>query len=213
MLRVTEKFVSLEGETSLVGLPCFFIRLTGCNLRCRYCDTQYAYDEGTLCSTEDLLESVKNSGLLRIVITGGEPLIQRETVPFINELIRHNYVVILETNGSQPIVDISEPVIRIIDIKVPSSGEMSAMNWDNLKFLRKTDQIKFVLSNKHDFNWLHRVIVEYDLASRVGEILLSPVQGKLSRRNLAGWILESGLDVRFQLQLHKIIWGKGTRGV
>jgi len=212
MLKINEIFVSLQGETSLVGLPCVFIRMTGCNLRCRYCDTQYAYHEGHSYAVDELIKTVSRLQRHRFVITGGEPLLQKETIPFIGYLLESGKQVILETNGSVLIKHIPKPVIRIIDLKAPSSGMTASMRWQNLEGPRSSDQIKFVLSNKRDFPWALRILEQYELLHHC-EVLMSPSHGTLKKKKLAQWILETPYDIRMQIQLHKIIWGGHARGV
>lgn len=212
-MRVNEIFFSLQGETSLAGLPCVFIRLTGCNLRCRYCDTRYAYHQGEQIEPDRLLTLIEAWPTDRVVITGGEPLLQPEVYQFMRILIGAGKQVILETNGSRPVGLVPEAVIRIIDLKVPSSGQTAAMYWPNLDQLRPSDQLKFVLSTRADFAWCQRLIEAHRLQGRVSELLFSPVRARLTPKKLAAWLLASGLNARLQIQLHKVIWGASTRGV
>lgn len=212
MLEITEFFSSIQGETSFIGLPCFFIRLTGCNLRCSYCDTRYAYEGGKKYSLEEVIARIERSRRKRVVITGGEPLLQNETIELLTLLVENDFQVLLETNGSLPIVLVPEGVITILDMKCPGSGMANRMNCNNLKYLKPQDQVKFVISDEKDFAWADQLIGKYSLEHSV-EVLFSPNSETLPLEQLAQWILESELDVRLQPQLHKIIWGPNRQGV
>ena len=211
MLKVNEIFYSIQGESSFAGYPCVFIRLTGCNLRCAFCDTRYAYDEGTGMSIDSVINTVKKYNCNRVEITGGEPLVQEETTDLSRKLLDHNYRVWIETNGTKNIDVLPDGVIRIMDVKCTGSGENDKMDWENLNRLKSRDEVKFVLTSREDYNEAKQVIQKYNLIERVG-VLLSPAHGKLQISDLAGWILNDCLDVRLQPQLHKIIWPEETRG-
>lgn len=205
MLVVNEIFHSIQGESSYAGRPCVFIRLTGCNLRCRYCDTVYAYDDGVSMSVEEILQNVHRFQCGLVEITGGEPLLQDETPRLAAALLNEGKTVLVETNGSMDIDVLPEKTIRIMDIKCPSSGESEKMDWDNLSRLNSKDEVKFVVADQNDFDWAVGIVRDYHLES-VCVVLFSPVTEQLPASFLANWILESELDVRFQLQLHKILW-------
>lgn len=212
MLRVNEIFYSIQGESSYAGLPCVFIRLTGCNLRCRYCDTRYAYEEGRSMAVKSVLREILKFKCDLVEITGGEPLLQEETGGLASVLIEQRKQVLVETNGTKNIDILPEPVIRIMDIKCPGSGESEQMDWENVNRLRQNDNVKFVIASRADFEWSVQVIKKYQLLSRT-VVLFSPTFGILDPGTLAQWILESSLPVRLQLQLHKYIWAPDRRGV
>jgi 7-carboxy-7-deazaguanine synthase len=211
MLFVSEIFHSLQGESSYVGYPCVFIRLSGCNLRCAYCDTRQAYEGGTEMSIGQILDRVLSRQCGLVEITGGEPLLQDETPALAASLLQKGSAVLVETNGTQDIGLLPGGVIRIMDIKCPGSGESGKTDWNNIRNLRNTDEIKFVISHKDDFDWAKNVIQKHGLDVKAS-ILFSPVHGKLNPAELANWILEDRLRVRFQLQLHKILWPGWERG-
>lgn len=204
-LRITEIFFSLQGETSRVGLPTVFIRLTGCPLRCSYCDTSYAFSGGTSIALTDILERVAAYAPRYVTVTGGEPLAQKNCLPLLKMLCDAGYRVSLETGGALDIVDVDPRVMRILDIKTPASGEADKNRWENLEALNPNDEIKFVLCDEHDYRWAKDVLGQHRLAERC-EVLFSPAQGTLDPTELAEWILRDRLPVRFQLQLHKILW-------
>jgi len=211
-LLVCEIFYSLLGESTWAGLPAFFIRLTGCNLRCSYCDTTYAYEGGEEMTVAALLQAARSHPARRVLVTGGEPLLQAETLPLLAGLADAGLTVFLETNGSLPIKGVDARVRRILDVKCPGSG-MSLHNlWENLEQLQGGDEVKFVVMDQGDFCWALEVIKRHELAGKV-PLLISPVFGKAPPREAAAWILESGLPLRLNLQLHKYIWGPETRGV
>jgi len=212
MLKVNEIFYSIQGESTFAGLPCVFIRLTGCNLRCRYCDTQYAYQEGRSMDVELALQEMSKFNCALVEITGGEPLLQKETSELASRLIEQGNQVLVETNGTKNIDVLPEPAIRIMDIKCPGSGESEKTDWENLRRLRSNDNVKFVIASRVDFEWSVQVIKKYQLLSRT-VVLFSPTFGILDPGTLAQWILESSLPVRLQLQLHKYIWAPDRRGV
>ncbi len=212
MLKVNEIFESIQGESSYTGLPCIFVRLTGCNLRCSYCDTEYAFYAGKEMSLEDIYQAVEGYGSRLIEITGGEPLLQTEVYPLMQGLLEKGYRVMLETGGSLSLEHVPKEVIKVMDLKSPSSEETGKNHWDNLKWLKPQDEIKFVLSDRKDYEWARDKIVEQNL-DKFCALLMSPVFDKLSLKDLAKWILQDQLPVRLQTQLHKIIWDKDTIGV
>ncbi len=211
-LRVNEIFFSIQGESSYAGLPCAFIRLTGCNLRCRYCDTTYAYDEGKEMSLAQVVARVKRWNPFLVEITGGEPLMQEDTPALIQALIQKGYRVLLETNGSFDIAAIPPECVRILDLKCPSSGQSDKIHWQNLDRLAPKDQVKFVIQDRKDYAFAKRALKKVGTRIPCRNLLFSPVHGVLAPRSLAEWILEDGLCVRLHLQLHKVIWPESIRG-
>ncbi|MBN2030573.1 radical SAM protein [bacterium] len=211
MIDVSEIFYSIQGESSFAGLPCVFVRLSGCNLDCRYCDTRYAADQKTPMSIAEIVEQVGQYGCLLVEITGGEPLIQEETPDLIRVLSKRGFRVLLETNGTQNIDLARGNLVRIVDIKCPGSGESDKMDWENIKRLKPHDEVKFVLTDLSDYNWAKDVIKRYALSDRV-HVLFSPVHGQMDPARIAEGILQDRLKVRLQLQLHKIIWPDQERG-
>ena len=211
-LKVYEIFRSIQGESSFVGLPCVFIRLAGCNLRCRYCDTRYAQGGGEEMTLDEILKSVTAFGVKLVELTGGEPLFQLETTTLCSSLKEMGHQVIVETNGSLDISAIPEGVVRIMDIKCPSSGESHMMMWENIWKLRADDEVKFVISDRHDYEWVRGIILDR-FAHAKTKILLSTVFGELPPRLLVEWMLEDRIQARFQLQIHKYIWPHDARGV
>jgi 7-carboxy-7-deazaguanine synthase len=211
-LQVCETFYSLMGESTLAGLPAFFIRLTGCNLRCRYCDTAYAYEGGETVSLEALVAAAQNHPGRLVLVTGGEPLLQAETLPLLTALADLGFTTFLETNGSRPIGAVDHRVHRVLDVKCPGSGMAAHNTWENLDLLTPRDEVKFVVSHREDFTWALEVIRQHRLATRL-PVLISPVFGAVPPREPAVWILESGLPLRLNLQLHKYLWGPEARGV
>ncbi|MDD2902464.1 MAG: radical SAM protein [Syntrophales bacterium] len=211
-LLVCETFYSLLGESTGAGLPAFFIRLAGCNLRCRYCDTTYAYEGGQEMSAGELVQAAGSHPARRVLVTGGEPLLQAGTLPLLASLADAGLTVWLETNGSLPIREVDERVRRILDLKCPGSGMENHNLWENLEQLRTGDEVKFVIMDQSDFAWAVEVIKRHDLAGGV-PLLISPVFGAVPPQEAAAWILKSGLPLRLNLQLHKYIWGPETRGV
>jgi 7-carboxy-7-deazaguanine synthase len=210
-LKVCETFYSLMGESTWVGLPAFFIRLSGCNLRCRYCDTTYAYEEGRQVTVAALLEAAKASPTPLVLVTGGEPLLQDETLALLSGLAAAGLEVCLETNGSRPIDRVDGRVHRILDLKCPGSGMAGENYWPNLEVLTPRDEIKFVVSGHDDFLWAVEAIRTRKIAGRL-PLLISPVFGQVPEPAAAAWILESGLPLRLNLQLHKHLWGPEARG-
>jgi 7-carboxy-7-deazaguanine synthase len=213
-LKVNEIFYSIQGESSYAGLPCVFIRLSGCNLRCSYCDTQYAYDEGCEMELEDVLEKAGNYNCRLIEITGGEPLLQKETPELIRRLLDSGCKVLLETNGSLDVSLIDERCIRIMDVKCPSSGMHERNDLENLKRIGNRDELKFVIADRTDYEYARDIL---ELAGRSSPasptVHFSPSFGRIILKDLAAWILEDALDVRLHVQLHKFIWGTSDRGV
>lgn len=205
-LRITEVFLSLQGESTRVGLPTVFVRLTGCPLRCQYCDTAYAFHGGQSRSFEDLLAEVERFGVQRVCVTGGEPLAQRSCLAFLSELCRRGHSVSLETSGAIDVTQVDARVSRILDIKTPGSGEVGKNLWSNLDQLRSSDEVKFVVCDRADYEWARDVIAKYRLAERC-PVLLSPSHEQLVAADLAQWIVDDRLPVRFQMQLHKLLWG------
>lgn len=205
-LRMTEVFLSLQGETSRVGLPTVFIRLTGCPLRCRWCDTPYSFQGGESIALDTLLARVAEYGVQTVCVTGGEPLAQKGALPLLAALCDAGYSVSLETSGALDVARVDPRVSRIVDIKPPESGEDARNRWENIAHLTPHDEIKFVLANRADYEWACAVLQERRL-DRVCPVLFSPVQGELEPAQLAGWIVEDRLPVRMQVQLHKLLWG------
>lgn len=205
-LRITEIFYSLQGETSRVGLPTVFVRLTGCPLRCVYCDTSYAFSGGHDASIAQIIEQVALHQARYVTVTGGEPLAQRNCLPLLRALCDEGYEVSLETSGALDISEVDARVMRVLDIKTPASGEVEKNLWNNLAVLDAHDEIKFVLCDEADYTWARQVMLKHELDSKC-TVLFAPVQGKLSPADLAGWILRDHLPVRMQVQLHKLLWG------
>ena len=213
MLTVNEIFHSIQGESTLAGTPCVFVRLAACDLRCRWCDTPYAFHEGGKQSVDDVIAQVEAYGCPTVEITGGEPLLQPDVIPLMSRLLERGYRVMLETGGHRSVAGVPAGVIRIIDIKCPGSGESDRNDWSNLSLLTPLDQVKFVLADRADYEFAREVIAREHLADRCGAVLLSPVHGELALKPLAEWMLADRLPVRLQVQLHKYIWDPQTRGV
>jgi 7-carboxy-7-deazaguanine synthase len=211
LLKVNEIFYSIQGESSFSGIPFVFIRLTGCNLRCAYCDTKYAYEEGEKLTVGQVLKEVEKFECDYVEVTGGEPLLQENTPLLVDSLIDKGFKVLVETNGTKDISVLSDEAIIIMDIKCPSSGEVDKMDWKNLNRLKSKDEVKFVVAEKSDYDWAKGIIEEKNLIGKV-KILMSSVTEKLPPALVADWILEDNLDVRLQLQLHKILWPDVKRG-
>jgi len=211
-MRITEIFHSIQGESSYVGQPCVFVRLTGCPLRCTWCDTDYAFYGGNDCPIDEVLAKVRSYGCRLVEVTGGEPLVQPESFSFMAKLCDAGYTVLLETSGAVDIAPVDPRVHVILDVKCPGSGMTDRMHWPNLSTLSAKDEAKFVLADRVDYDWAREILARYDLASRC-MVLFSPVFGVLDMRQLAEWILADRLPVRFQLQMHKYIWTPDMRGV
>lgn len=205
-LKITEIFYSLQGEARSVGLPTVFVRLTGCPLRCGYCDSEYAFYGGERMSIESILEKVASYQPRYVCVTGGEPLAQRECLALLTALCDANYQVSLETSGAMPVEQVDPRVSKVMDLKTPGSGEVGRNRWENLEHLTSQDQIKFVICDRADYEWARFELDKHQLAERVGEVLFSPSFNQVQPLQLAEWILQDNLPVRFQLQLHKLLW-------
>jgi len=212
MLKVNEIYFSIQGESTKAGLPCVFVRLTYCNLRCTYCDTEYAFYEGTDYSIEEIILEVKKYKCRLVEITGGEPLVQEESLELMKRLCDEGFDVMLETGGSLPIKDIDKRVIIIMDLKCPSSGMLKKNIYENIDYLKPKDEVKFVIGTREDYEWSKEILSKYELLKKC-TVLFSVVFGELEPVSLVEWILEDKLNVRFQLQMHKFIWDPATKGV
>lgn len=212
MLKINEIFYSIQGESTKAGLPCVFIRLTYCNLRCTYCDTEYAFYEGYDKSIDSVIEEVKKYNCKLVEVTGGEPLVQEESLELMKRLCDEGFEVMLETGGSLPIEPVDERVKIILDLKCPSSGMLKKNLYENVDHLKPIDEVKFVIGTKEDYDWSKEQIEKYELSKKY-PVLFSVVFGELEPLTLVEWILEDKLDVRFQLQMHKFIWEPDTKGV
>ncbi|QPJ66715.1 MAG: radical SAM protein [Candidatus Nitrohelix vancouverensis] len=211
MLRIHEIYKSIQGESTYAGLPCIFVRLTGCNLRCQWCDTTQAFYGGVDKTVEAVLEETERLDAPLVEITGGEPLLQAEVYPLMQSLLDRGQRVLLETSGSLSIEKVPQAVVKIVDMKCPASGEAEKNHYDNLKLLAPHDEVKFVIADRKDYEWSRDLVKQYALHSN--PVLFSPVFDQLAPRTLAEWILEDKLQVRLQSQLHKIIWDKNAVGV
>jgi 7-carboxy-7-deazaguanine synthase len=213
VLTVNEIFHSIQGESTHAGRPCVFVRLTACDLRCSWCDTPYAFHEGSKVDVDDVVRRVKAYGCPVVEITGGEPLLQKDVYPLMQRLLAEGLKVLIETGGHISIADVPDGVVRIIDVKCPGSGEAHRVDWSNLDRLRPSDEVKFVLRDRADYEYARGVVATHRLVERTAAVLFSPVHGVLEPRLLAEWILADRLAVRLQLQAHKYIWDPATRGV
>lgn len=211
-MRITEIFHSIQGESSYIGQPCVFVRLTGCPLRCTWCDTEYAFYGGQECSVDEVLERVGSFGCRLVEITGGEPLAQPEAFALVTKLCDAGYTVLIETSGAMDIAVVDQRAHVILDVKCPGSGMTDRMYWPNLGKLTMKDEAKFVLADRQDYDWAREIMSRYQLTERC-VVLFSPVFGRLEPRQLAEWVLADRLPVRFQLQVHKFIWAPDMRGV
>ncbi len=212
MLRVAEIFASIQGETSYAGLPFAFVRLSGCNLRCRYCDTTYAYDAGEEFPLEDVAARVEAFGIPRVCVTGGEPLLQEEAFGLVRTFLDRGRTVLVETHGTVPLARLDPRAVKIMDVKCPGSGEERAMLWENFEALTPRDEVKFVIASREDYDYARKVLAER--RGGIGfAVLFSPAFGLLPPERLAGWMVGDALDARFQLQLHKLVWGPDRREV
>lgn len=213
MLTVNEIFYSIQGESTRIGRPCVFVRLTACDLRCSWCDTPYAFHEGAKRSLDEVIAEVEQYDCPLVEITGGEPLLQDDVYPLMEQLLARGRTVMLETGGHRPITRVPRAVVKIVDVKCPASGEAGRNDWGNLDALAPHDEVKFVIQDRADYEFARDVIGRYDLASRSAAVLLSPVHGVLEPRLLSEWMLADHLPARLQLQLHKYIWSPTARGV
>jgi 7-carboxy-7-deazaguanine synthase len=212
-LRVNEIFYSIQGESTWAGRPCVFVRLTGCNLRCAWCDTDYAFYEGRQMSIGEITDRLRGYGCTLVEITGGEPMLQKGVYALFDALLGAGYTLMVETSGERDLSRVDSRIIKIMDLKCPASGECERNRWSNLECLTAHDEVKFVVADRRDYEWSRDVIRTYDLAERVNAVLLSPVFGRLEAARLASWMLEDRLPARMQLQMHKHIWPANTRGV
>lgn len=213
MLLVHEIYVSIQGESTHAGRPCVFVRLTACDLRCAWCDTTYAFTGGRKMSIDEVVSAVEQLRCPLVELTGGEPLLQADAIPLMAQLIARGHEVLLETGGHLPIANLPAEVVAIVDVKCPGSGESMKMHWPNLDHLRAHDEVKFVITDRADYEYARGIVRERDLASRVEAVQFSPVFGALPAADLARWILEDHLPVRLQLQQHKFVWAPDARGV
>ena len=214
MLRVTEIFRSIQGESTHAGRPCTFVRLTGCPMRCVWCDSEYTFTGGDHVSIDDVMRQVSDFGCRLVEVTGGEPLAQREALALITKLCDEGYEVLIETGGYVSTKEVDRRAKIILDIKCPGSGEAERNHWPNLDLLRADlDEVKFVIADRADWDFALKLIAEYDLEGRTRAILISPAWGRIDLAELANWIVESGIKLRMQVQMHKYIWGPDARGV
>ncbi len=211
-MKVSEIFYSIQGESTYAGLPFIFVRLAGCNLRCDYCDTPYARDEGREMTVEEVLKGIEQIPCTRLEITGGEPLLQEEVYSLIERSLNRGYTILIETNGSIRLDRVDKRVIKIVDVKTPGSGSGGSFLIDNIEYIDENDEVKFVIGDREDYEWSRDFVKEH-LLDKGPAILFSPVFERLRPEELAGWILDDALDVRIQVQLHKLIWGADKRGV
>ena len=211
-LRVNEIFLSIQGEGTRAGTPCVMIRLTGCNLRCSWCDTQYAWDQGPQMSIDQVLAGVETLACRLVAATGGEPLLQPATPELLRRLCEAGYTTLLETNGSLDISPVDRRVVKIVDFKCPASGQQENNRWENLEQLTQNDEVKFVIADREDYDFARQAVATRNI-TRLCTVIFAPVHGRLNPADLAEWILADGLDVRFSVQLHRIIWPDRDRGV
>ena len=213
MLTINEIFHSIQGESTHSGRPCVFVRLTACDLRCSWCDTPYAFTEGRKATVDEVVSRVEQFGCDLVEITGGEPLLQPDVYPLMRQLLESGRTVMLETGGHRSIKDVPAGVVRIVDVKCPGSGESARNHWENLELLSPSDEVKFVIRDRADYEFARDVVARYRLVGRTAAVLFSPVHDVLPAKDLAAWILADRLPVRLQLQAHKYIWDAHTRGV
>jgi len=206
-LKIFEIFYSLQGESSRVGLPTIFIRLSGCPMRCHYCDTAYAFHGGSMMTVDEIIKTIKKYDTRYVTVTGGEPLAQKEVLSLLKVLADQNYEVSLETGGGLSIKEVDPRIKIILDIKTPESGEEKKNHWDNLNLIHSKDEIKLVLCSREDYDWAKKILHQYKLTEKC-DVLFSPVYQKLNATDLGNWILEDQLPVRMQIQLHKLLWGE-----
>ncbi len=213
VLTINEIFYSIQGESTRAGIPCVFVRLTACDLRCSWCDTPYAFHEGRKMSVDEVVAEVEAHACPLVEITGGEPLLQDDVYPLMDQLLARGRTVMLETGGHRPTTRVPSEVVKILDVKCPGSGEAAKNEWSNLERLGPRDEVKFVVKDRADYEFARDVIARYDLPPHAAAILMSPVHGVLDPRTLSEWMLADRLPARLQLQLHKYIWSPTTRGV
>ena len=213
MVTINEIFYSVQGESTYAGRPCVFVRLTACDLRCSWCDTAYAFHEGRKRDIDDVLAEVERYDCSLVEVTGGEPLLQEGVYPLMNELLTRGKTVLLETGGHRSTARVPEPVVTILDIKCPASGEADRMDWENLSRLRPRDEVKFVINDRADYEYARDIIARHGIAEQAAAIHMSPVHGVMDPKMLSEWVLADRLPVRVQLQIHKYIWPAETRGV
>ncbi|HUO77046.1 MAG TPA: radical SAM protein [Thermodesulfovibrionales bacterium] len=211
-MKVCEIFASIQGESSYAGVPCTFVRMSGCNLKCSYCDTVYAYEEGTELTEDEITGKVRAIGLRTVEITGGEPLLQPGVLSLTKRLLDHEFRVLIETNGSQDIRQVDQRAVLILDVKTPGSGMANTFLMSNLDLLRPVDELKFVITGRKDYEWSRYFVKEHSLTGKC-TLLFSPAFGMLHPKDLSQWIMEERLEVRLNLQLHKYIYGPDVRGV
>jgi 7-carboxy-7-deazaguanine synthase len=212
-LTINEIYHSIQGESTWVGQPCVFVRLTFCNLRCNYCDTEYAFYEGKKRTLNEVVDTVAAFRCPLVEITGGEPLLQKNALPLMSMLCDAGYTVLLETSGAHDISKVDCRVHRIMDLKTPGSGEVEKNLWSNIDHLTLRDEVKFVMGSLEDYEWSRNNVERYDLSTRCHAVLFSPIFGRIDPREIVEWILADKLNVRFQLQMHKFIWSPTQRGV
>ncbi|MSO35697.1 MAG: radical SAM protein [Acidobacteria bacterium] len=213
MLTINEIFHSIQGESTHAGRPCVFVRLTACDLRCRWCDTPYAFHEGRKMSVDEVVADVEARGCPVVEVTGGEPLLQADVYPLMQRLLDAGKTVLVETGGHRSIAQVPAGVVRIMDVKCPGSGESERNDWSNLALLTPTDEVKFVIADRADYEFAKDITQRENLSQRVAAVLFSPVHGELEAKQLAEWVIADRLEVRVQLQMHKYIWTPETRGV
>ena len=211
-VRLSEVYASVQGESTHVGKPCVFVRLTGCNLRCSWCDSEFTFTGGEHFDVEEVAQRAHAFGIPMVEVTGGEPLVQKSAIPLMERLIELGHTVLIETSGSRSIADVPEQVHIIMDLKCPDSGEDAANLWSNLALLKPKDEVKFVIASRRDYEWARDVVRTHKL-NETCECLFSPAWGLVDMQELVGWIMEDRLDVRFQLQIHKVVWSADTQGV
>ena len=213
MVTINEIFYSVQGESTYAGRPCVFVRLTACDLRCSWCDTPYAFHEGRKRAIADVVAEVERYDCSLVEVTGGEPLLQEDVYPLMSQLVARGKTVLLETGGHRSTARVPDPVVTILDIKCPASGESERMDWENIGRLRPRDEVKFVINDRADYEYARDAIARHELAERAAAIHMSPVHGVLNPKTLSEWVLADSLPVRVQLQLHKYIWPADMRGV
>lgn len=213
MLTINEIFHSIQGESTHAGRPCVFVRLTACDLRCRWCDTPYAFHEGRKMSVDEVVADVEARGCPVVEVTGGEPLLQPDVYPLMQRLLEAGKTVLVETGGHRSIAQVPDGVVRIMDVKCPGSGEAARNDWSNLALLKPSDEVKFVIADRADYQFAREIVLREKLTERVAAVLFSPVHAELDARQLAEWVIADRLEVRVQLQMHKYIWSPETRGV